>query len=216
MRLVLISGLGGDGRLTRPVQVPGVETIAPDHIPPRAAEDLPAYAARVADAHGVRPTDVIGGASFGGMLAAEIARQRPVAGLVLLGTCVRPSPLKSKYRWLHRLSPLIPDRALSIRAWRPFVRARFAPIKEEAVDVIVAMAAASSPAQVRAFFRMLMSWDGVERFSCPVLSIHGDRDRIIPIACAEPGLVLENAGHSFTLTHAPQTIEAIRVFLSRK
>ncbi len=215
-RLVLFSGLGGDHRLTRPVVVPGVEVVTPDHLEPLPGEDLPAYARRAADAVGLAESDAVGGTSFGGMLAAEIARRRRVSALVLLGTCVRPQRLPASYRLLERLGPFLPDAFLGIRAWAQVVRRRFAPMTPEGLAVLQAMAADCPPARLRAFGRMLMTWDGVEAFACPVLSIHGDRDTIIPLSCAEPGLVLKEAGHSFTLTHAPQVGAAIADFLSRR
>ena len=75
-RLLLFSGMGGDSRLMRPIQIHGIEVVTPDHAEPRAGEDLVGYASRVAKLQGIGPADVVGGASFGGMLAAEIARQR--------------------------------------------------------------------------------------------------------------------------------------------
>ncbi|MEE8425467.1 MAG: alpha/beta hydrolase, partial [Elusimicrobiota bacterium] len=61
--------------------------------------------------------------------------------------------------------------------------------------------------------RMAMNWAGAEGVLCPVLSVHGDRDVIIPPSCAEPGIVLKDAGHAFTLTHAEETNSAIKGFL---
>jgi pimeloyl-ACP methyl ester carboxylesterase len=75
------------------------------------------------------------------------------------------------------------------------------------------MAVSSPTAQIRAFGSMVIGWTGVDNIPCPVLSIHGDWDRIIPLKCAEPDLILKDAGHAFTLTHADQTNSAIREFL---
>jgi pimeloyl-ACP methyl ester carboxylesterase len=215
-RLVLFSGMGGDGRLMRPLQVPGIAVCTPDHVEPRPGEGLSGYAARVAELMSIGASDVIGGASFGGMIAAEIARQRAVAGLILLGSCVRPQCLPWAYTWIERLGKFLPDRLLGCRSWRPLVRWRFAPVTAEAERCLRAMAATCPASQLRGFGRMALNWTGVERFSCPVLAVHGDRDRIIPVGCAEPGLILHNAGHAFTLTHAEQTIAAIQEFLNSR
>ena len=212
-RLILFSGMGGDGRLMRPVRVDGVEVLTPDHVPPAPSERLPEYAGRVAELRGVRPADIVGGASFGGMLAAEISRQRPVAGLVLLGTTVHPSRLPRSYQWVEKMGRLVPDALLGLRTIGPLIRWRFAPLSPEAETTLVEMAGASSADELRAFGRMALDWCGLERFSCPVLSIHGERDRIIPPRCAEPGLVLKAAGHAFTLTHAAEVGSAIGAFL---
>ena len=75
------------------------------------------------------------------------------------------------------------------------------------------MARDSPTSPIRAFGRMILGWGGVTVRSCPVLSIHGDKDRIIPLAAAEPGIILKDASHAVTLTHAEQTISAIQEFL---
>jgi pimeloyl-ACP methyl ester carboxylesterase len=214
-RLILFSGMGGDARLMRPVRVPGVEQLTPEHVEPRAGESLADYARRVAEMHGIRPQDIVGGASFGGMIAAEIARQREVAGLVLLGSCTRPDRLPASYRFVEKLQPLIPDQLLALRTLRLLVRARFAPTTPEAMDTLIAMAKDCPASQLRGFAAMTFGWEGAERFECPVLALHGDRDAIIPIAAAREGhIVLKNAGHSFTLTHADETSAHIARFVS--
>lgn len=213
-RLFLFCGMGADGRLMRPVRVPGVEVLAPDHLDPLEGESLRAYAARVAESRGVRPGDAVGGASFGGMLAAEIAAQRPVAGLVLLGTCVRPRRLQWSYKAIYAMRGLIPDAALRLRAWEPLVRWRFAPLTPEALGLLADMNARCSPLHIREFGRMALEWPGAHGHACPTLSIHGRRDRVIPPDRGEPGVVFDDAGHAFTLTHAERTGAAIAAFLS--
>lgn len=212
-RLILFCGMGADGRLMRPIQIPGLSVLTPDHVEPVSGESLSAYAARVADRHGVKPTDAIGGASFGGMLAAELACQRPVAGLVLLGTCIRPWRLPWPYKALYVLRHLIPDFALRLRGWEPLVRSRFEPAAEEALALLIAMNAVCPPSHIREFGRMAVEWGGAADYAGPTLSLHGDNDRVIPIGCGEPGVVLEGAGHAFTLTHPEMTSSAIDGFL---
>jgi pimeloyl-ACP methyl ester carboxylesterase len=207
--------MGGDGRLMERLRVPGVEVATPDHLDPDPAEDLPSYAARVARRQRIGPDDVVGGASFGGMLAAEIARQNPVAGLILLGSSLHPERLPWTYKWVEKLGKWIPDVFLGIRTWPPLVHMRFSPVAPEALLVIVQMAKSCPPSQLRGFGRMALGWQGAPRLNCPLLSIHGDRDRIIPLRCAEPGLVLKDAGHAFTLMHVPETVAALSSFLGK-
>lgn len=207
--------MGGDARLMTPLKVSGLDLLPPDHLEAQPRESLPDYASRVAHTHSLAPDDFVGGASFGGMVAAEIARQQKVAGLILLGSCIRPQRLPSSYRWFERLGRLTPDVVLALRSWGPLVRWRFAPITPEAQRILVEMARACPPKQLRDFGRMVLGWGGLDSVPCPLLSIHGDRDRIIPVSCAEPGLVLKNAGHAFTLTHVSQTQAAIQEFVQR-
>ncbi len=213
IRVVLFSGMGADDRLFRSIRIPEAEIVTPDHPEPAPGEKLTQYAARIADGLSIQSKDIVGGISFGGMLAGEIARQRRVAGLILLGSCLRPDRLPRSYRWIERLGCLIPDFALRCRSWRPLVRWRFAPITRDAETCLLEMSRSYPTAQIRAFGRMIMGWDGVDDVTCPILSIHGDSDRIIPLKSAAADVILKDAGHAFTLTHAEQTTSAIREFL---
>jgi pimeloyl-ACP methyl ester carboxylesterase len=212
-RLVLFSGMAADARLFRSIRISEVEIVTPDHAAPVSGEKLTQYATRMADALSIQPEDIVGGISFGGMLAGEIARQRRVAGLILLGTCLGPDRLPQSYRWIERFGVFIPDFLLSFRSWRPWVRWRFAPLTRDAETCLIEMANLYPAAQIRAFGRMIMDWSGVDDVTCPVLSIHGDSDRIIPLKSASCDIILKDAGHAFTLTHAEQTTSAIREFL---
>ena len=215
MRVLLFSGMAGDSRLYRPVRVPGYKIETPDHIEPRAGESLSAYAERVAEHHGVGADDVIGGASFGGMLVAQIAAARRVKGLILLSTTLSPRSLPRSYRVLEALGPAIPDAVLLLRSWLPLLELRFAPLTPEAAAALRAMAYAFPPSFIRRFGRMVMTWPGVAKPACPTLVVHGAKDRMIPISCAEPDVVLDDAGHVFTLTHPEKTAEALAHFLRR-
>jgi thioesterase domain-containing protein len=83
IRVVLFSGMAADSRLLRSIRIPEVEIVTPDHAEPVSGETLTQYAALIADGLFIQPDDIIGGISFGGMLAEEIARQRRVAGKVI-------------------------------------------------------------------------------------------------------------------------------------
>lgn len=212
-RLFLFSGMAGDRRLFSALRLPGIALVTPDHLEPSAAEDLPGYARRLAAHHGIRDGDVIGGASFGGMLAAQIASERPVAGLILLGSCHKPQALIRKYRWTEFLGRFVPDPFLRVRSWKPFMRWRFGAMTPEAERCLAEMAETYPPLLLRRFARMFVHWEGAPAPACPRLVIHGAKDRMIPLSCAEPDLVFPDAGHIFTLTHPEQTSAAILRFL---
>lgn len=205
--------MGGDARLMQPLRLLDAQVAAPDHIEPLAEEDLPEYAARVAKAHRIGPSDIIGGASFGGMLAAEIAQQQDVAGLILLGSCLDPRRLPWSYKWVQRVGGFIPDALLQFRSWPPLVRWRFSPISAEAEACLISMVADCPTGQIRHFGRMAIRWRGAKQLKCPAISIHGAQDKIIPLSAADPDIIFENAGHAFTLTHSRETIAEIQRFL---
>lgn len=205
--------MGADSRLMAPIRIPGIEIVTPDHLEPVFGESLSEYAARVADAQGIRPDDIVGGASFGGMIAAEIANQRPVAALILLGTCLKPAGLPWTFHLMEKIGQLLPDFALNVRLWRPFVRWRFAPASKEIQATLLEMVQQSPTSYIRAFARMIISSPEIKPNHVPTLCLHGAKDRIIPLRCAEPSIVLEDAGHVFTLTHPERTNAEISKFV---
>lgn len=212
---MLFSGMGGDKRMFAPLRVPGVELLTPDHLEPREGEDLAAFAERTADHHKLGADDVVGGVSFGGMLAAQISSRRKLAGTILLASCHQASRLPGRYRLVERFSRHLPDALLAVRSWRPFVRGRFAPIDARNAELMIEMARGYPPLMLRRFGRMIVEWAGVEGFSCPVLSVHGDGDRILPLSCIDAQVVLPSAGHAFTLTHPEPIGAAISQFLEQ-
>jgi pimeloyl-ACP methyl ester carboxylesterase len=201
-RIVLFSGMGGDKRMFGPIRAPGFELITPDHLEPERGEDLAAFAERTADRHGLGAEDIVGGVSFGGMLAAQIASQRKLAGAILLASCHQPRRLPAGYRAVELFSRCIPDGLLGLRSWPPLVRGRFAPIDDASARLMIEMARGYSPGMLRRFGRMIVGWPGVEKIPCPLLSVHGANDRVIPASCIDADLVLPAAGHAFTLTHS--------------
>ena len=73
-------------------------------------ESLPDYAARMAAT--IKPSGdsplVIGGVSFGGMLAYEMARHMKADAVVLIASCRTRHGLRPAYHAGHKLLPLIP------------------------------------------------------------------------------------------------------------
>ena len=93
MRLILLPALGADERIFSFLgELPG-ESVFPNLPVPFPKESMETYASRLAGKLVVQDTDLIGGVSFGGMVAAEIC---PSTG------CQRPGshqqwPLFTRY-----------------------------------------------------------------------------------------------------------------------
>ena len=96
-QLILLPGLGADHRLLEPQRRAFPQLIVPPWIPPRKNESLPDYAARMAET--VTPSRdvplVLGGVSFGGMLAYEMARHLKPDAVVLIASCRNRRGLRS-------------------------------------------------------------------------------------------------------------------------
>ena len=106
-QLVLFPGLGTDRRLFEPQRSAFPDLWVPPWIVPKRKETLPDYAARMAETIVPRRPTVLGGASFGGMVAYEMARHVEPEAVVLIGSCRSPRSLHPVARGLR---PLVPTR----------------------------------------------------------------------------------------------------------
>ena len=100
-RLVLLPGLGTTGELFRPQRRAFPDLEVPPWLDPHRGESLPGYGRRMAAALAPGPSDlVLGGVSFGGMVALEMARHLPTRAVGLIASCVSSQVLTSVARVL--------------------------------------------------------------------------------------------------------------------
>jgi pimeloyl-ACP methyl ester carboxylesterase len=221
--VLLLMGLGGNGRLWGPavrrLLGDGHDVIAVDNrgcgrsgTPwlPFTTSTMAADAVAVLDQLGIERAH-IGGASFGGMIAQEIALEFPerVGALVLL--CTTGGLPRMDLSLLPRLD-LVPRRGILpifgtvLRSFRP------ASDPEQRVRDFLSMAASQDyvancrpedeawaavaaslevPSSQRGLVMQVLaaaghsSWSRLSRLRMPVLVHHGTEDRIVPIAAGE-------------------------------
>src|SRR6185503_15333814 len=110
--LILLPGLGADQTLFEPQRgaLPPFEV--PPWLSPQPAESLAAFGERMAAACGPPDPTVIGGVSFGGMVAIEMARHLRPRAVVLIASCTTGAALPPLQRALLRIGAALPVRAL--------------------------------------------------------------------------------------------------------
>lgn len=202
-RLFLLPGLGADERLFARLGALCLPVVTPRLPPAEPAETFIRYSLRIAADLDLRPEDWIGGCSFGSLVAADIARRRPVAGLVLIGGALDANALAAPIRILARLSALLPGSWLHPLLARPqILQAMFGKLDAEALATVVAMARATPVAALRTGIRLLAGYRPRIPVLCPVHAIHGDRDRVLRAPPVPACRLIAGAGHAIALTHA--------------
>jgi pimeloyl-ACP methyl ester carboxylesterase len=189
-RLVLLPGLAGDRVMWRSQLEalaqwePHVTDVHMRHssIPGMAAALLAETSGRV----------VLCGASMGGMIAMEAARQAPgrISGLALLGTSPRPED--EGMRQVRENAIRLFGEGRMREVIEPNVGFAFHPghvddprIAQDYLEFVLRAGAAQLIRQNRAVIERPDARIHLPHVSCPVLVMHGDSDQLVPPACAE-------------------------------
>ena len=212
MTLVLLPGLGADERLFEPQRAVFSEVLVPPWIVPKRKETLPDYAARLAET--IVPTRpmILGGSSFGGMVAWEMARYLRPEAVVLIGSCRSPKALHAVARGLRPIVPLTAVQVFSLaKVFAPLGLRVFSPFTPEQRALCVAMFKEMDGGFMKWACRAVLGWVPSEPPPVPVLQIHGGKDRIMPARLVESDEIIPDGGHLINLTHPEQ----VNAFITR-
>lgn len=163
---------------------------------------------------------LIGGFSFGGIVAMELVRHlhpKP-AGVVLLSGVRSRRQFTVKFQAQAIASRLVPG-VVQRPLYGPYAKrfARSEGLSPSHTELLVNMARSNDPSFVKWSTRVCASWDGKSEqwahdFHIPVYHIHGQNDRVIPDVDRCATKVIAGAGHLITLTHAAEVnAELIRL-----
>jgi hypothetical protein len=209
MRLLLFPGLGADpgmyGDLMRRWRGPCPIVPLP-WLPPGGS--VAAYAARYAPF--VRPDDLIGGSSFGGMVAIELVRRLGRDRVALIGSCDDPRHLGPTVRLLLPLAGTALVRMLVHRGMAGVVRfTAAAAYAQRSARCLARLARRTDPGVVAWAGQAIADWRPLPLDGVRIARIHGADDRIIlphGEACIVP-----HARHPLAISHP----DAVAGFLMR-
>jgi pimeloyl-ACP methyl ester carboxylesterase len=212
--LVLFTGLAADERLLEPQRSLPYELVVPPWIEPREGESLPQFARRMAESVRWPQRFVVGGVSFGGMIAAEIASDLKPNGVLLIASCLSSRSIPSMYRFINALCKAVPDPALRFGATfsRPFLNI-FRSLSDDDQRVMADMLHKTPLPRLRRLAQMVLTWEGTAELPCPRMWIHGEGDLVIPLRKVRPDVVIPAAGHLVNWTHREEVNAIIRRFV---
>jgi pimeloyl-ACP methyl ester carboxylesterase len=188
--LILFPGLGADARLFHRQLSLDAQIEVPPWIAPIETESLAEYAARMAATIRTKPPFYLGGCSFGGMIALEVARHIYPKAVILMASCRTHLSVNQALLGIAPLARLMPK-------WMLRLSSRSTPPSLRHV-----VGAASK--MLRWGPGAIAQWPGVTQCDVPVFHIHGGCDRIIPARDVAADHVVRTAGHLINLTHAEE------------
>ncbi len=214
VRVVLLPGLAADERMyTRvrdalemmPLDIP-FELVTPRLLVPNRRENMEGYARRTVEALHIQAHDIVGGCSFGSMVASAIAAQAPVQGLVLLSGALDSSALIHSSRMLNRIAPIIPFPLLQrVLASDWFLRSIFGEVNPAVIELGRAMLLDTPEPTLRRGGLLAATCELAKPLTIPVHALHGADDRVIRSPEIDNCKLVPHAGHGMVVSH-PQEV----------
>lgn len=213
-RMILLPGLAADERMYIPVRrvleqrCPAMASVleTPRLLIPEAEEEMGAYARRSALELNLRDEDIVGGCSFGSMVASAIAAQQQVRALILLSGAFDSSSLVHSGRMLNCIAPAIPFKWLQcILSSDWFLRSVFGAADKENIELGRTMLL-DTPEAILRYGGMLASSATLDKpVEAPAYALHGTDDRVLRPPPVENCSLIPNAGHGLVVSH-PQEV----------
>lgn len=228
--LILFSGLAADASVFAAQKLAFPQLVVP-RWDIRPSDTLDSFCQRIGGelCHGARPRSrdaeaspspkhppiqpVIGGASFGGIVALHLAQYVQPRAVLLIGSVQAPEELPRYARWSRPLAPCI---RLAPIGWMQWL-ACLGPSKHAAAGSgasIRQQFCRSDPRVIRWSLECLLRWRDRPPVDCPVWQIHGARDRILPAGNTWPDQLIADGGHVISATHPGETNAFIRRVLN--
>jgi pimeloyl-ACP methyl ester carboxylesterase len=206
LKLYVFSGLGADERAFRFIDFSGFDVTFIKWIAPEREESLDHYARRLARQIET-PFPVFLGLSFGGIVAAEVARFIEPRKIILLSSVQTYLEVPFYYRWIGslRLHECLPSALLkkpnSVTNWF------FGAENGEDKNLLAEIVRDTEASFLNWALDKIVHWKNTRRHE-NVTHIHGTRDRIFPVEYTNANVRIEGGGH-FMVANRAEEISAI-------
>ncbi len=211
IQLVLLPGLGADGRQWQPQQAAFPDLLVPPWIVPLRKETLPHYAARLAEMIPRSKPIVLGGSSFGGMVALEMAKHLQPKSVILIGSCRSPKSICHTVRFFRPILCKSPGWAVTLaKPLAPLGVRTFRNFRPEFGRLCTTMFRDSDPRLIAWGVWAILGWQPTSTGETPIRQIHGQLDRMIQVTQVAADCVIPDGGHLINLTHAEHVNDFIR------
>ncbi|MFK7924491.1 MAG: alpha/beta fold hydrolase [Bacteroidia bacterium] len=205
-----IPGMGVDGRIFKNLQLDRPIQILEWMDPLGERESLQDYAKRLAKPLPDQPFLMMG-LSFGGVVCQEIARFKPVQGVVLLSS-IRD---KTGRPWHMDLMRRIPYYLLSKGDWRiktmPYWGPLFGLTDKSEITFLQDLFSGFNVLYRMWAIRQLVHWQkSTEIEDLPIFHIHGSKDEIFPVRLQQTDRLIKGGTHSMVFQRSEEVSAAIQ------
>ncbi|MFO0918687.1 MAG: alpha/beta fold hydrolase [Planctomycetaceae bacterium] len=198
--IILLPGLGMDERLFAMQKLEFSTIQVPEWLPHRTFESLADYGRRMAEAVDPGKPCYVGGMSFGGMVALEMARHLDCRGCFLISSVRSFQDFPDWARFLGPWSYILPPRSdlllagFSSAALWTFGRL-LPPAPRQFLSNVSKLRAPIMPWACRAVY----SWKPAQPLPGPIFQIHGATDKMLPAQRSHAEEFVPQGGHYLPL-----------------
>jgi len=158
------------------------------------------------------PSPVLLGVSFGGMIAIEIAKQIPLAKLIIVSSIKTANELP---RWMKltgkfQLHKILPTRSYKIT--ERYDNRRLGISNEEELKLVNAYREKMDPVYYNWAVHQVLSWKN-NWYPGDIVHIHGDHDKIFPVKNLNPTHIIQGGSHIMMLNKAQEVSQCINSVL---
>lgn len=201
-----ISGLGADRRLFVKLELPRrYNIIHIDWLPPVGNETILAYASRLARQIDTSQPFHLVGLSFGGMVAAELARLvNPIQTIIISSaSTAKEIPWYYKTAGSLRLPHFLPAGLLKATAVRvtPLAYWFFGAHTREEKGILKEVLQDMDHKFLKWALTAITDWNTTERPQ-NLFQIHGTADKVLPMRYTTPDYILKKGEHLLVFSHS--------------
>lgn len=213
--IYFISGLGADSRaFTLIREFEGYQNVFLEWIAPQKNETISAYAERMFVGHELSEQDALIGLSFGGQIALEISKTRPVKKVILLSSFRDKKDLKGSMQFLLnlRLYNLMPNFKMN---WFDKLAVSFFGVKtREARDGLLEMFQQTDTKLMKWSLRQIQKSHYADACGVRLFNILGTKDQLVAQwKLPDHNYYIEGAGHLMVYEQANEVNKILEKLL---
>ena len=210
--LYCISGLGADERVFSKLNINGFNLKPVQWLQPQKGETLSSYAKRLCEQIDDTEPNILG-LSFGGIMAIEISKLKPVSKIILISSIKTSSELPAWMNLAGKTSAykLLPSRQISsikaLKALRPIQNYFLGAKTDEEKKIANEYRDHVDPIYLKWAIAQVLTWKN-NLIPTNLVHIHGSNDHIFPAKKIKDAFIVQGGGH-FMVMDKPQQIARI-------
>ena len=205
-KLFLFPGLAADERLFDFQKIAFDNLVTPKWLTPLPDESLSNYAKRWSSSLDFNEGDHLGGMSFGGQVALELAKHLPAKSVFMISANRRASEISSSFHQQEKFLNKTPETILKL-GLKTLGIPKFTKhenISETAIQKLYDMVDDLDAKFLKWAAKAIVKWDYEfceSDFSMPIYQIHGKKDPIIHISKPEEVQWIAEGRHLINFSH---------------